>query len=103
MMAERPAASPGSRGRKIKYINLNQLRSFFAVAEHLSFTRAARSLNVGQPTITTQVRALEERYGVELFQRLPGRERRFRPGADRAYIDQRRPEARRCRHPAQQP
>ncbi|HEX2889978.1 LysR substrate-binding domain-containing protein [Vineibacter terrae] len=72
-MAERPAAAPGSRGRKIKYINLNQLRSFFAVAEHRSFTRAARSLNVGQPTITTQVRALEERYGVELFQRLPGK------------------------------
>jgi aminoethylphosphonate catabolism LysR family transcriptional regulator len=63
---------PGG-GRRIKYINFNQLRSFFAVAEHLSFTRAARSLNVGQPTITTQVKALEEYYGVELFQRLPGK------------------------------
>ena len=45
---------------RIKYLNFNQLRSFFAVAEHLSFTRAAQALNVGQPTITTQVKALEE-------------------------------------------
>ena len=57
---------------RIKYLNFNQLRSFFAVAEHLSFTRAAQALNVGQPTITTQVKALEEHYRVELFQRLPG-------------------------------
>jgi aminoethylphosphonate catabolism LysR family transcriptional regulator len=56
---------------RIKYLNFNQLRSFFAVGENLSFTRAARALNVGQPTITTQVKALEEHYRVELFQRLP--------------------------------
>ena len=73
-MPERaPARTAGAGRRAIKYINLNQLRSFFAVAEHRSFTRAARHLNVGQPTITTQVRTLEERYGVELFQRLPGK------------------------------
>lgn len=77
MMAELPPAPPEAgevAGElPIKYINFNQLRSFFAVAENLSFTRAARSLNVGQPTITTQVKALEEHYGVELFQRLPGK------------------------------
>jgi DNA-binding transcriptional LysR family regulator len=77
MMAELPPAPPGAGDvageLPIKYINFNQLRSFFAVAENLSFTRAARSLNVGQPTITTQVKALEEHYGVELFQRLPGK------------------------------
>jgi aminoethylphosphonate catabolism LysR family transcriptional regulator len=77
MMAEPPRTPPeagnGAGELPIKYINFNQLRSFFAVAEHLSFTRAARSLNVGQPTITTQVKALEEHYGVELFQRLPGK------------------------------
>jgi DNA-binding transcriptional LysR family regulator len=56
---------------RIKYLNFNQLRSFFAVGEHLSFTRAAQALNVGQPTITTQVKALEEHYRVELFHRLP--------------------------------
>jgi DNA-binding transcriptional LysR family regulator len=73
-MPEGAAGGTAGAGRRaIKYINLNQLRSFFAVAEHRSFTRAARHLNVGQPTITTQVRALEERFGVELFQRLPGK------------------------------
>lgn len=55
----------------IRYVNFNQLRSFFAVAKELSFTAAAKTLNVGQPTITTQVRTLEEDYGVELFHRLP--------------------------------
>ena len=55
----------------IRYVNFNQLRSFFAVAKELSFTVAAKTLNVGQPTITTQVRMLEEDYGVELFHRLP--------------------------------
>jgi aminoethylphosphonate catabolism LysR family transcriptional regulator len=77
MIGELPPAPPGAGDvagePPIKYINFNQLRSFFAVAENLSFTRAARSLNVGQPTITTQVKALEEHYGVELFQRLPGK------------------------------
>ncbi|MGE0715186.1 MAG: LysR substrate-binding domain-containing protein [Alphaproteobacteria bacterium] len=57
---------------RIQYLNFNQLRSFYAVAQHLSFTRAAQALNVGQPTVTTQVKALEDYYRVELFQRLPG-------------------------------
>jgi aminoethylphosphonate catabolism LysR family transcriptional regulator len=35
----------------------------------MSFTRAARWLHIGQPTLTVQVKALEERYGVELFVR----------------------------------
>lgn len=46
-----------------------QLRSFFAVAQQGGFTAAARYLNVGQPTITGQVRQLETRFGVELFLR----------------------------------
>ena len=50
-------------------MRLTQLRSFFAVAREGSFTRAAESLHVSQPTITTQVRFLEEAYKVELFHR----------------------------------
>jgi len=46
-----------------------QLRSFHAVATEGGFTAASHVLNIGQPTITSQVRALEERYGVELFHR----------------------------------
>ncbi|MCS6765207.1 MAG: LysR substrate-binding domain-containing protein [Candidatus Protistobacter heckmanni] len=44
-----------------------QLRSFHAVAKEGGFTAAADYLNVGQPTVTEQVRDLEDRFGVELF------------------------------------
>lgn len=50
-------------------MRLTQLRSFHAVASAGSFTRAAEQLHVSQPTITTQVRFLEEAYNVELFHR----------------------------------
>jgi aminoethylphosphonate catabolism LysR family transcriptional regulator len=57
-------------------MRLTQLRSFHAVATEGSFTRAAESLHVSQPTITTQVRQLEDLYKVELFHRTG---RRVRP------------------------
>lgn len=47
-----------------------QLRAFFAVARAGGFSAAARELHVSQPTLTSQVRDLEEAYGVELFHRL---------------------------------
>ena len=56
-------------GRALPFVNFNQLRSFYAVAREMSFTKAAHILNIGQPTISVQVRELEERYGVELFLR----------------------------------
>lgn len=46
-----------------------QARAFYAVAMAGSFTAAAKSLNVSQPTVTTQVKELEALYGVELFHR----------------------------------
>lgn len=49
-----------------------QMRSFHAVAKTGSFSKAAVTLHVSQPTVTTQVRLLEETYGVELFSRRPG-------------------------------
>lgn len=48
-------------------MNLVQMRSFHAVALTGSFVAASRMLLVSQPTITTQVKTLEETYGVELF------------------------------------
>ncbi|NKB19810.1 MAG: LysR family transcriptional regulator [Alphaproteobacteria bacterium] len=45
------------------------LRSFHAVAQTGGFTAAAQAINVGQPTITSQVKSLEEYYSVELFHR----------------------------------
>jgi len=57
-------------------MRLTQLRSFHAVATRGSFTRAAQSLHVSQPTVTTQVRQLEMLYKVELLHRTG---RRVRP------------------------
>lgn len=45
------------------------LRSFHAVATHGSFTRAAEMLNITQPTLSGQVKELEQRYGTQLFLR----------------------------------
>lgn len=45
------------------------LRSFHAVATHGSFTRAAEMLHITQPTLSGQVKELEERYGTKLFVR----------------------------------
>jgi aminoethylphosphonate catabolism LysR family transcriptional regulator len=51
-------------------ISLAPLRSFHAVATHGSFTRAAEMLHITQPTLSGQVKELEERYGTKLFVRL---------------------------------
>ncbi|MEU1365512.1 LysR family transcriptional regulator [Streptomyces sp. NPDC005803] len=49
--------------------DLNLLRTFLAVHRSGSFTAAARLLGLSQPTVTTQIRALERRLGCELFER----------------------------------
>ncbi len=51
-------------------MNLRQLQYFLATAEHGSFTAAARSLYVAQPSLSEQVRQLEAELGVELFARV---------------------------------
>lgn len=50
-------------------IGYTHLRTFHAVAEHRGFTAAATALGIGQPTVTTQIKELEQRYGVELLLR----------------------------------
>ncbi|MGD9867900.1 MAG: LysR substrate-binding domain-containing protein [Hyphomicrobiales bacterium] len=50
-------------------MNHSQLRAFHAVAGEGSFTRAAALLRVSQPTLSGHVKALEEGYGIVLFQR----------------------------------
>ena len=49
---------------------LNPLRAFEAAARHLSFKLAARELHVTPGAIGQQVKALEDRLGVRLFERL---------------------------------
>ncbi|MER5543859.1 LysR family transcriptional regulator [Streptomyces sp. NPDC002589] len=52
-------------------LDLNLLRTFLAVYRSGSFTGASRRLGLSQPTVTTQMRALERQTGRELFERLP--------------------------------
>ena len=50
-------------------LNLKQLKVFYHVAKHLSFTRAAEELFISQPAVTMQISALERQYGLSLFSR----------------------------------
>jgi LysR family transcriptional regulator, benzoate and cis,cis-muconate-responsive activator of ben and cat genes len=49
--------------------SVRELESFMAVAEELSFTRAAARLRLAQPPLSRHVRSLESRLGVRLFER----------------------------------
>src|SRR3989442_5278867 len=50
----------------------HQVRYFVAVAEQRHFTHAARDLGVAQPSVSKQIRKLEEELGAPLFQRMKG-------------------------------
>lgn len=50
-------------------MNLRDLRYLVAVAQHRHFGKAAKACFVSQPTLSTQLRKLEEELGVQLFER----------------------------------
>ena len=50
-----------------------RLKVFRVVAAHLNFSRAAEELLLTQPAVTQQIKALEDEYGVPLFDRAGGR------------------------------
>ena len=51
-------------------ITLHQLRTFQAVADHLSFSAAAAELHLSQPSVSYQVKELEEVLGLALLDRV---------------------------------
>jgi LysR family hydrogen peroxide-inducible transcriptional activator len=50
-------------------MNLRDLEYALAVAEHGHFSRAAEACEVSQPTLSGQLRKLEDELGVEIFER----------------------------------
>lgn len=71
-------------------MDLNQVRYFIALAETLSFTKAADRCGVTQPTMSRGIKLLEQEFGAELVRRERGRThltelgRIVRPGLERA-------------------
>lgn len=53
----------------MEWLNYHHLRYFWAAAREGGITRASRILHTTQPTVSAQVRALEEAVGRKLFER----------------------------------
>lgn len=50
-------------------INYNQLRVFYHVARHLSFTMAAEDLLISQPAVTRHIKTFEDIWEIKLYNR----------------------------------
>jgi LysR family transcriptional regulator, low CO2-responsive transcriptional regulator len=63
-------------------VTLHQLRIFVAVADSLSFSRAAHSLLLSQPAVSMQIKAMERGLGVKLFDHVGKRIYLTEPGKE---------------------
>src|SRR5207342_3389121 len=104
---------PGAQGRaglaaaKIGRMNLRDLKYLVALADHKHFGRAAAASFVSQPTLSTQIRKLEDELGVALVERAPrkvmltpaGRDIAERARRVLSEVEQLKESARRTRDP----
>ena len=88
-------------------MNLRDLKYLVALADHKHFGRAAASCFVSQPTLSTQIRKLEDELGLPLVERAPrkvmltpaGLEAAARARTIVAEVEQMKEAARRSRDP----
>jgi DNA-binding transcriptional LysR family regulator len=62
-----------NQGQGTGIVEIDQIRTFLAVATHGGFHRAAEALHVSQPAVSARIRALESSLGVVLFTRGAGK------------------------------
>jgi DNA-binding transcriptional LysR family regulator len=63
------AQTANESGSRAADVDILQLRYFVSAAKHLSFHRAAETMGVRRPTLSRQVRRLEDGIGLSLFER----------------------------------
>lgn len=88
-------------------MNLRDLKYLVALADHKHFGRAAAACFISQPTLSTQIRKLEEELGIALVERAPRRVMLTPAGRDAAErarrivadVEEMREAARRSRNP----
>ena len=88
-------------------MNLRDLKYLVALADHRHFGRAATACFISQPTLSTQIRKLEEELGVALVERAPRRVMLTPAGRDAAErarrivadVEEMREAARRSQNP----
>jgi len=88
-------------------VNLRDLRYLVALADHAHFGRAAAACFVSQPTLSTQIKKLEDELGVALVERAPrhvmltpsGRDIAERARRILSDVDEMKESARRTRDP----
>lgn len=66
----------------MRSLNLDQLRTLMEVVELGNFSAAARRLNLTQPAVSLQIRDLEQRFGVQLIERMGKQAHATAPGRD---------------------
>ena len=51
-------------------MTLHQLRIFECVVKHMNITKASQALHISQPSVSQQLRLLEQEFGTPFFVRL---------------------------------